>query len=102
MTQQTRLMKHLRPHVSVEVCLLYQNHYQTMPSKENLDPVDLRLKELRARRDYLKAKLQRIRDLKATKKLLQEQIAFLRQRLREREENVGSDSNEDQETRKKQ
>ena len=73
-----------------------------MPSKENLDPVELRLRELRARRAYLKAKLQRIRDLKATKKLLQEQIAFLRQRLRERQENVDSDSKGDQEARKKQ
>ena len=73
-----------------------------MPSKENLDPVELRLRELRARRDYLKAKLQRIRDLKATKKLLQEQLAFLRQRLRERQENVDSDSKGDPEARKKQ
>ena len=73
-----------------------------MPSKENLDPVDLRLKELRARRDYLKAKLQKIRELKAKKKQLQEQLTWLRQRLRERQENAGSDSKEDQETKKKQ
>ena len=73
-----------------------------MPSKENLDPVDLRLKELRARRDFLKAKLQKIRELKAKKKQLQEQLAWLRQKLEERQEDVGSDSKENQETRKKQ
>ena len=71
-----------------------------MPSKENLDPVELRLRELRARRAYLTAKLQRIQDLTAANKLLREKIAFLRQCLRERQENLDFDSKTDKEARK--
>ena len=71
-----------------------------MPSKENLDPVELRLRELRARRAYLTAKLQRIQDLTAANKLLREKIAFLRQRLRERQENLDFDSKGDKEATK--
>ena len=73
-----------------------------MPSKENLDPVELRLRELRARRANLTAKLQRIQDLTAANKLLREKIAFLRQRLRELQENLDFDSEGDKEARKEE
>ena len=117
-------MKHARPHVLVEVCPLYQNHYQTMPLRENLDQVDLRLMELRARREFLKAKLQRIQHLEAKKKQLQgklawllqrleerqedekkhlgEQVAWLRQKMEERQEDAGPDPEECQENREQQ
>ena len=121
MTLQTCFMKRDRPHVLVEICPLYHDHYQTMALRENLDPIDLRLMALRARRDFLKAKLQRIRKLEAKKeqlqeklawllkkleerqedekKQLQEQLAWLRQKMEERQEDTGSDSKEGQETR---
>ena len=79
-------MKHARAHVSVEVYTLYQDHYRTMPLRENLGQVDLRLIELRARREFLKAKLQRIQKLEARKKQLQGKLAWLLQRLEERQE----------------
>ena len=81
-----------------------------MPSKENLAPEDLRLRELRARRTYLTARLQRVQDLTAANRLLRvqiallrqcrqerQEIAFLRQCLRERQENLDCDSEEAQE-----
>ena len=117
-------MKRDRPHVLFEICPLYHDHYQTMALRENLDPIDLRLMALRARRDFLKAKLQRIRKLEAKKeqlqeklawllkkleerqedekKQLQEQLAWLRQKMEERQEDTGSDSKEGQETREQQ
>ena len=95
-------MKRDRPHVLVEICPLYHDHYQTMALRENLDPIDLRLMALRARRNFLKAKLQRIRKLEAKKEQLQEKLAWLLQKLEERQEDAGSDSKEGQETREQQ
>ena len=63
-------MKLDRPRVSFEICHLHHDHYQTM------DPIDQRLKALRAKRKLLKAKLQRIRKLEAKTEKLQVKLAW--------------------------
>ena len=117
-------MKRDRPHVLFEICHLYHDHYQTMALRKNLDPIDRRLMALRARHNFLNAKLQRIRKLEAkTEKLqvklawflqkleeqqedekrqLQEQLEWLRYKMEERQEDSDSDSKEGPENQEQQ
>ena len=71
-----------------------------MKSKENISPEELGLRQLRARRAHLAARLRRIQELMASNRLLRDQILFLRQRLRERPENSGGKTKEDEKQKK--
>ena len=78
-----------------------KNNYQedTMSSKENRPPEDyqdLRLRQLRARRAHLAARLRRIRELETVNRLLREQLLFLQQLLEEEPENLEGETNGDE------
>ena len=110
---QNKFEKHLKLLVLLEACLLgykerkflttlnTKNNYQedTMPSKENRPPEDhqdLRLRQLRARRAHLTARLRRIRELETVNRLLREQLLFLQQLLEEEPENLEGETNGDE------
>ena len=70
-----------------------------MSSKENRPPgdyQDLRLRQLRARRALLAARLRRIRELEAANRYLREQLRFLQQLLEEDPQSSESETNEDE------
>ena len=70
-----------------------------MSSKENRPPEDyqdLRLRQLRARRALLAARLRRIRELEAANRYLREQLRFLQQLLGEDPQSSESETDEDE------
>ena len=70
-----------------------------MPSKENRPPEDhqdLRLRQLRARRAHLAARLRRIRELEAANRLLREQLLFIQQLLEEEPQDSEGETSEDE------
>ena len=70
-----------------------------MSSKENRPPgdyQDLHLRQLRARRALLAARLRRIRELEAANRYLREQLRLLQQLLEEDPQSSESETNKDE------
>ena len=65
----------------------------------SLSPEELRRRQLLARRQVLRERLQKIRELLAERRALQEQIRFLRQLMVERLENSREEAVNDEKQR---
>ena len=65
----------------------------------SLSPEEFRRRQLLARRQVLRERLQRVRELLAERRALQEQIRFLRQLMADRRENSPEEAGNDEKQR---